>query len=106
MNRIFTTPPGELLTATPAVNLSIINGHEIANFISAAGLNCNCINTIKAPQLVRYDIRLTNIYEYNKNKLQRILEQFNARYNVTSVIDRSNVGDFSLLVRCATILRR
>jgi S-DNA-T family DNA segregation ATPase FtsK/SpoIIIE len=98
VNRIFTTPPGELLTATPAVNLSIINGHDIATFISAAGLKCNCINTIKAPQLVRYDIRLTNIYEYNKNKLQRIIEQFNARYNVTSIIDRSNVGDFSLLV--------
>ena len=65
MRRTYTTPPGELLTATPAVALSIIPGATVAQFITAAGLECTVTDTVVAPQLVRYEIRLTDIYKFN-----------------------------------------
>lgn len=93
----YTTPPGELLTATPATNCQIINGSKVADFMTAAGIAADCVNVCAAPQVVRYDLRLKDIYSYNETKIKKALKAFEARYNTVATLDRSSYGDFAIL---------
>lgn len=93
----YSTPPGELLTATPATNCQIISGSTVADFMTAAGIACDCVNVCAAPQVVRYDLRLKDIYTYNETKIKKALTAFNARYNIIATLDRSSYGDFAII---------
>lgn len=93
----YTTPPGELLTATPATNCQIINGSEVADFMTAAGIAADCVNVCAAPQVVRSDLRVKDIYSYNETKIKKALKAFEARYNTVATLDRSSYGDFAIL---------
>lgn len=93
----YTTPPGELLTATPESNATITPGATVAQFMTAAGIACECVNVCAAPQVVRYDLRLSNIYDYNESKIQKALKAFEARYNTAASLDRSSYGDFAII---------
>ena len=93
----YTTPPGELLTATPAKQCNIINGSTVAEFMTAAGIAADVVNACAAPQVVRYDLRLKDIYSYNETKIQRALQAFNARFNNVATLDRSSYGDFAII---------
>ena len=97
MKRTYTTPPGELLTATPAIFNPITPGATVAQFITAAGIKCECVNVCAAPQVVRYDLKLKNIFDYNETKIKKVLTAFQARYNTVATFDRSEMGDFSIL---------
>lgn len=92
----YTTPPGELLTATPAKQCNIINGLTVAEFFTAAGIAADCVSVCAAPQVVRYDLRLKDIYTYNESRINRALKAFNARFNTVATLDRSSVGDFAI----------
>lgn len=94
---IYTTPPGELLTATPAKQCNIINGSTVAEFMTAAGIAADIVNVCAAPQVVRYDLRLKDIYSYNETKIKRALQAFNARFNTVATLDRSSYGDFAII---------
>lgn len=93
----YTTPPGELLTATPAKQCNIINGSTVAEFMTAAGIAADVVNVCAAPQVVRYDLRLKDIYSYNETKIKRALQAFNARFNTVATLDRSSYGDFAII---------
>lgn len=92
----YTTPPGELLTATPESSYQPISGTAIANIISAAGLDCRCANTVVAPQLVHYDMNLTDILQYNETKLNKIMKAIGARYHGIATLTSSNIADFGV----------
>lgn len=93
---IYTTPPGELLTATSAQSCQIISGLTVAEFFTAAGIAAECVNVCAAPQVVRYDLRLKDIYSYSETKIKRALKAFDARFNTIAILDRSSVGDFAI----------
>lgn len=93
----YTTPPGELLTATPESNAAFTPGQTVAEFMTAAGIACACVNVCAAPQVVRYDLRLANIYDYNESRINKALKAFEARYNTAASLDRSSYGDFAII---------
>lgn len=93
----YTTPPGELLTATPAHDCQIINGSTVAEFFTTAGIAADVVNVCAAPQVVRYDLRLKDIYTYNESRINRALKAFQARFNTVSTLDRSSYGDFAII---------
>lgn len=92
----YTTPPGDLLTNTSAHDCQIISGLTVAEFMTAAGIKCDCVNVCAAPQVVRYDLRLKDIYSYSETKIKRALKAFQARFNTVASLDRSSVGDFAI----------
>ena len=93
----YTTPPGELLTATPAHSCKMIDGATVAQFFTAAGIAADVVNVCAAPQVVRYDLRLKDIYSYNESRINRALKAFQARFNTVATLDRSSYGDFAII---------
>ena len=96
--KTYTTPPGSLLTPTPAANADCIAPQVVADFLSGYGIPCVCVNAVAAPQLVRYDIRVADIYHYNANKIKKAAAALAARYNTTASITDSTAGDFALQI--------
>ena len=96
--KYWTTPPGELLTDTPENKLECIDPNILADFLINAGIKCGMICTGASPQIVQYDITLSDIYSYNKTKIKKALEMFSARYHVNATIDHGSRGDFSVII--------
>lgn len=94
---IYTTPPGDLLTNTSAHDCQIISGLTVAEFFTAAGIAADIVNVCAAPQVVRYDLRLKDIYTYNECKIKKVLKAFDARYNTLTTLDHSGYGDFAII---------
>ena len=96
----YTTPPGQVLTACPVVNddTDIFDGAMIADFITRGGPPCYHINTMITPFSVVYSFNLNNIFDYNKNRLNRILEAFNRRYKTTAALTDTAAGDINITI--------
>ena len=92
------TPPGYLLTDTPGSKTEYISPGSVAEFLTAAGIRCCCIAAEAAPQIIRYDIRLADIFSYNPNKIKKALSALSARFHVKAELSGSNTGDFSVIV--------
>jgi len=92
----YITPPGDFLTNTPETGYQPINGTTIANIISASGIDCRCANVTVAPQLVHYDMNLTDILQYNETKLNKVLKAVSARYHGVASLTSSKIADFGI----------
>lgn len=92
----YTTPPDEMLTSTPENNTMIIDGATVAGFLTAANIPAKCVNVVAAPQVIRYDLNLDNIMQYNETKLKNVLKAFAARYNTTATLAQSTISDFAV----------
>ena len=93
----YTTPPGDLLTATPAHVSEFLSGSTVADFMTTAGIVCECVNVCAAPQVVRYNLKLFNIYDYNETKIKKTLQAFAARFHTVATLDRSTLADFAII---------
>ena len=98
MAKTWTTPPGYLLTDTPTNKADFIAPSTVADFLTGAGFSCSCVNASSAPQLVRYDMQMSNIYEYNENKIKKIIKAFGARYHVGIDLTSSVCADFAVVL--------
>ena len=98
MCNFWTTPPGYLLTDTPEHKNNFIKPGTVAEFLTAAGIRCGCIAAQAAPQVVRYEMRLENIFTYNETKIKKVLKMFSARYHTRADLAASNAGDFAVLI--------
>jgi len=93
---IYTTPAGDILTASPKTDYQPISGTTIAALISASGIGCQCVNVAVAPQLVHYDMNLTNILEYNETKLSKVIKAIGARHHSAATFASSKIADFGI----------
>ena len=71
--KTYTTPPGELLTPTPTTTPEIIPGFCFAQILNGFGVDCHCVGTYEAPQLIKYDfnpiIQITNFYNEKEREI-------------------------------------
>ena len=96
MQNNWTTPPGYLLTSTPGSTPEYIKPGTVADFLTAAGIRCCCVAAQAAPQIIRYDMQLVNIFTYNVNKITKALSALSARFHVQAAFSNSTIADFAV----------
>lgn len=99
----YTTPPGNVLTTSPALNIKApVTGDTIAQFLTAGGLSCFLVNQSVTPLSVIYSFNVVNIYDFKLNSLKRLLELFNTRYKVNAAVIDTCTGDFTIKINSET----
>lgn len=93
----YTTPTGGIFSMPPVLAPETIHdGAAIAAWLTAAGMAATCVNTINAPQLVQYDLNLTDVLQIGK--LKRLLPALSATLHCDVQQTGSSTAHFALLV--------
>lgn len=94
--KVWITPGADLFTPTTWDNSGIVEPAAIAEFMIYAGIPCYCVSATAAPQVVRYDMQMSDIYSYNENKIKKALAALSARYHTRATLSDSITGDYAI----------